>query len=553
MQKKWWIVIAVFGAVFAIAGGCFWYVSFLKKQPSAEVSAVPKNISQEDVVALTKPGVVRIVERVKGHAVVPNFNISLKTLSFTPMSESPNKLDVPFDTYIEGSGFVVNSDGYIMTNSHVVSRQTIKEVVAAQVMALVANAAVQEISRNPKDVSPEVLEKYKDQESLKKIVKGMGDQARDYIATNSQFTIDKNIVVLDPKSPQEELKDLFQSGFPAKMISVNDDFSKDDKDVALIKIDQTNLPTLKIGTSDGLTQGNKVSIFGFPASAEFNQKNLLESTLTQGVLSAIKDSQKKDFKIFQTDAKVSHGSSGGPMVNDKGEVVGLVTFQADNSDRQEGDNFAFALPASVLIASAQQFALPDANMPSSINTSSYPRHYLAGLSYKEQRHCKDAVDEFELAAKSNNSFGTRTYVQSHIDQCKAMMAEGRSVDTRWDEKKEAFSSMPTSTRWFIAGGVFAVIVLIVIIVVLLKKMRKEEDAMHHLEERITNEEATHQSDSSQPIVPAKPLPINFNVYPPAPPPRTDKMDTFSVEANPVAVVSPQSSDDASTNSIILTK
>lgn len=64
-------------------------------------------------------------------------------------------------------------------------------------------------------------------------------------------------------------------------------------------------------------------------------------TFTSGVVSAIRISSDGK-RIYQTDAKVSQGSSGGPVLNEEGEVVGVVTFQTETLERKNGDNFAFA-------------------------------------------------------------------------------------------------------------------------------------------------------------------------------------------------------------------
>ena len=54
------------------------------------------------------------------------------------------------------------------------------------------------------------------------------------------------------------MSDLIRDGFRAKVVSVNDNFYKDNKDVALIKIDETDLPALKIGDSDTISVGNSI-------------------------------------------------------------------------------------------------------------------------------------------------------------------------------------------------------------------------------------------------------------------------------------------------------
>lgn len=79
----------------------------------------------------------------------------------------------------------------------------------------------------------------------------------------------------------------------------------------------------------------------------------LERTLSTGVVSGIR--QKGNTKVYQITAPISRGSSGGPILNDKGEVIGLASFFA-----QGGQNLNFAIPASYI---AQLLGLPPGKSP----------------------------------------------------------------------------------------------------------------------------------------------------------------------------------------------
>src|SRR5271170_2664804 len=93
-----------------------------------------------------------------------------------------------------------------------------------------------------------------------------------------------------------------------------------DTDLAVAKIDATReLPTAKLGNSDGVQGGDWVLAFGSPFG--------LNSTVTAGIVSA-KDRATvgKQFQRFiQTDAAINPGNSGGPLVNMAGEVIGINT------------------------------------------------------------------------------------------------------------------------------------------------------------------------------------------------------------------------------------
>jgi S1-C subfamily serine protease len=100
------------------------------------------------------------------------------------------------------------------------------------------------------------------------------------------------------------------------------------KDLAVVKVSGSDLPVLNLGNSDALTVGEPVVIVGSPQN--------LEGTVTAGILSSVRDSGE-DFKVLQTDAAVNPGNSGGPLVNNRGQAIGVVSFKLRSA---EGLNFA---------------------------------------------------------------------------------------------------------------------------------------------------------------------------------------------------------------------
>ncbi|HEX4846047.1 MAG TPA: trypsin-like peptidase domain-containing protein [Geothrix sp.] len=107
-------------------------------------------------------------------------------------------------------------------------------------------------------------------------------------------------------------------------------------DIALIKIDAAHLPFAKLGDSDGLKIGEWVVAIGNPFG--------LEHTVTQGIISA--KGRKLDPGVgsfLQTDAAINRGNSGGPLLNLRGEVVGINT-----AINPAGQNIGFAVPISMV-------------------------------------------------------------------------------------------------------------------------------------------------------------------------------------------------------------
>ncbi len=115
-------------------------------------------------------------------------------------------------------------------------------------------------------------------------------------------------------------------------------------DIALLKIDATQLPVILFGNSDALKVGEWVLAVGNP----FN----LTSTVTAGIVSAkarninIINAEMKIESFIQTDAAVNPGNSGGALVNTRGELVGINTAIASQTGSYAG--YAFAVPTSIV-------------------------------------------------------------------------------------------------------------------------------------------------------------------------------------------------------------
>lgn len=103
------------------------------------------------------------------------------------------------------------------------------------------------------------------------------------------------------------------------------------RDLAIVRIAGFNLPILELGDSGSLKVGEPLVIVGSPRG--------LEGTVTAGILSSVRDSGQ-GFEVLQTDAAVNPGNSGGPLVNNKGQVIGVVSFKLRSA---EGLNFAFPI------------------------------------------------------------------------------------------------------------------------------------------------------------------------------------------------------------------
>lgn len=117
-------------------------------------------------------------------------------------------------------------------------------------------------------------------------------------------------------------------------------------DVALLKIEATNLPKVTIGDPGSLKVGEWVAAIGSPFG--------LESTITQGIVSAKGRAlpQENYVPFIQTDVAINPGNSGGPLFNLKGEVVGINSQIYSRTGGYMG--LSFAIPIDVAIEVADQ-------------------------------------------------------------------------------------------------------------------------------------------------------------------------------------------------------
>jgi serine protease Do len=171
-----------------------------------------------------------------------------------------------------GSGFVIDAEGYIMTNAHVVDGAQRVEIVIPP-----ANADGR---------------------------------------LSSALAGRTNVV-------------------PARVIGTTSEL-----DLALLKVDNAKLVALPLATYSQVRQGETVFAFGSPSG--------LRNTLTHGLVSAVARQIDPDSpQIFiQTDAPINPGNSGGPLVNTRGEVVGVNTFILSQSGGNEG--LGFAIPSATV-------------------------------------------------------------------------------------------------------------------------------------------------------------------------------------------------------------
>jgi len=164
-------------------------------------------------------------------------------------------------------------------------------------------------------------------------VEGIGSgviiDSNGYILTNSHVIAD---------GAAKSINVLFENGdtLPGKVL-----WNDSTLDLAILKVDATNLPEADLGDSDSLEVGQLAVAIGNPLGLDFQR------TVTAGVISGLNRSIKIDEynimeNLIQTDASINPGNSGGPLLNAKGEVIGINTAKV-----QTGEGLGFAIPINL--------------------------------------------------------------------------------------------------------------------------------------------------------------------------------------------------------------
>lgn len=195
---------------------------------------------------------------------------------------------------------------------------------------------IEQPSRNRMRVPPGFEEFFRDQAPRVRSGQGTG-----FIISRDGYILTNNHVVEGATTLTVRLFDRRQ--FTGARVVGRDPAT----DVAVIKIDATNLPVATLGNSDSVKVGEWVLAVGNPMGEEFS------FTVTAGIVSAKGrnllglpiESQYRIMDFIQTDAVINPGNSGGPLVNTRGQVIGINSAIASETGTYMG--YGFAIPANL--------------------------------------------------------------------------------------------------------------------------------------------------------------------------------------------------------------
>jgi len=114
-------------------------------------------------------------------------------------------------------------------------------------------------------------------------------------------------------------------------------------DLALVQIEVTGIPPITWGDSDALRPGERLLAIGYPLGGSVFTSG--EASVTSGIFSAHRELRGRSY--VQTDTPLNPGNSGGPLVNLKGEVIGINTLVVGRTPELQAQGLNLAIPANV--------------------------------------------------------------------------------------------------------------------------------------------------------------------------------------------------------------
>lgn len=391
--------------------------------------------------AVNRPGVVMI--RTEYSATVYINNMKMNSRAFNSLLDSIQKLDnsgaIPAEQKLDivlkemnnnpvrffqatfdyikqvgqitatGTGFFLTGDGYVATNCHLIDRDNafIRRQFILSAFQQITNANISALE------SSWATNFTEQQRSLL-----YNTYASVYSRLFSMVLYDlkKNIYVVYRRD-RENKGDTIEKKLAAIILKGQ---PMPGKDIAILKIEiDREMPVLPLAGARLPQVGEQLFVYGYPGPVTNNDfiavESAIEPTLTTGIVSAVKKSVN-GWPLIQMDANINHGSSGGPVCNEKGEVMGLTTFGSIENTGGLAAGLNFAVPVTIL-----NEYLDSAGITPRLSKAA--QLFAEGLFFFGKQHYREALKKFEAVRQLNNYYpGIYTY----ITDCRNNIEKGKS-------------------------------------------------------------------------------------------------------------------------------
>lgn len=307
-----------------------------------------------------------------------------------------------------GTGFLITGDGYILTNCHIIDRDSayIRRKFILSTFHEVSEAGINALQNSW------AMELNEQQRNLLNDAYGL---IYSQLSSLILFDLKKEFFVSYRADRGGEDAETVQT--TAQIIRQGQPMPG--KDVAILKINAPHeLPALQLSRDPFIAIGTQVLVLGYPEPVTSHSflasAAAIEPSLTTGIVSAVKTSIH-GWPVIQMDALISHGSSGSPVCNDHGEVIGIATFGSiDAGGTSLASGFNFAIPVSVV----RDF-LEDAGLDPRPGKST--ALYNEGLDLYFHQYYRRALEKFRETALVNVKYPQLSF---YTDQCVRKVESG---------------------------------------------------------------------------------------------------------------------------------
>ena len=263
-------------------------------------------LSVQEALLRSKPAVALVVSEVASEVMVKCPTGDQQRVIPTPLRET-------------GTGWFIAPNGWMITNAHVVS---------------------------PAHLPPKAIAEQQVEDGVRRACGDIGQQALSTVIARAQVKLNPSISVILSNGIR----------LPATVVRYSPPVAGErmsGRDLALLKLEAADMPSLTLGDSSNVKIGDKLHILGFPGvvlSHELLSASAqVEASVTNGAISGFKQDIANQ-PVIQTDAPAAWGDSGGPAVGSQGEVLGVLTFVTLESGDQGGivQRFNFVIPSAAI-------------------------------------------------------------------------------------------------------------------------------------------------------------------------------------------------------------
>jgi serine protease Do len=351
------------------------------------------------------------------------------------------------------TGSIVTPDGYIVTAAHctdVAADERQAQYLAAGLPPIL-NAAVQQFqASNFKDASGKVVFDADQQKVLT-------DTVTAWLTAHEQITGEARALTATLTGTQggTGASGTGAQKLPVEIVTQGNAPPKStgpfgDKDVSILKLNgYPDLPTIGVASDADVESGQPVYVDGYPALANAGNNTTTTPTVTAGSISS-KSTSDKGVPLLGTSATVSFGNSGGPALNDSGQMVGVVSYGATQA------SFNFMIGGSVVL----EFLHEKNILPRESTTTHL---YDVALNDFHRQYYQRAVQEFQQVKGIDPS---HPYVDGIIQRTEEAIHQGRDQTPLLDG---------TALVLAVVGAIVLVLVIIAVavgIVLMIRRSRR---------------------------------------------------------------------------------